>query len=855
MHLVDNNGSNLIEENFITNNWTMGVLFRTEGGTPGAATVRNNNITGNWYSEIEYRDPPAGGLQNLSGNYLGATITRVTTPSGEPGYTSQIPASFPGGSATAPVSHPTIAGVESAKIDYSPYLSFGGDTQVATPGFQGNFSSLSVTADAAQVGATSRVQEGIDLMLTGGTLTVPTATYPGNVNVNKAITIKGIFTVGGSFAVTSAGANLSPGFSPGIINTGNFSLVSGSNLNIELNGNIAGSLYDQVNVTGTVSLGGANLVTSVGYSPTTGHTYTIVNNDGVDAVSGIFNGLPEGTVFFVGPNSFRISYVGGTGNDVVLTSVSLCNAVSIPTNITSLTGASVNVPINVDDTSGNGLLSTDFTLTYNTSVLSNPVVSLGTVTAGRTLTVNNSTPGVIIVSVFGTLPFAGSGTLANVSFTVNGLPGTSSPVGFSAFKFNEGTPCSTTSNGLVTVLSGTINGTDTYGNVVGAPAGPRFIPSVTLNAVGSVNVSTTTAPPPTSNGQYTLSGMGAGAYTVTPSKVGGVLPLSGGGNTITSADAALIAQYVVNLQTLTIAQQTAADVSGTGGITSFDAALIARWVVSLPGSGNTASWVFTPTSITYANVNTNQTGQDYSAILMGDVTGNYSQTLSPARPDSLEEDEVLTSAPTATANSGTVVSIPLTVGDTTNRGITSYQFMFKYDPAVLEPLANPVDLAGTLSRNMIPTINVSQPGVLQVVVFGTLPISGEGALLKLRFNAIGAVDSTSQLDFGNFSFNEGNVTARTVDGSLRVTSASEGVINGRVLSPFGAGIRNTRVTAIDTHGNAVSTTTSSFGNFQIAGLVQGETYVVRVESKRYRFAAQTVSVSGSAVSLDMIAME
>ncbi|MFT3746150.1 MAG: cohesin domain-containing protein [Pyrinomonadaceae bacterium] len=855
LHMVDNTGSNLIEENFITNNWTMGVLFRTEGGTAGAATVRNNNITGNWYSEIEYREPPAGGLQNLSGNYLGATITRVTTPSGEPGYTAQVPATFPGGTATAPGSHPTIAGVESAKIDYSPYLNFGGDTQVGTPGFQGNFSSLSVTPDGAQVGATSRVQEGIDLMLTGGTLTVPTATYPGNVNVNKAITVKGIFTVGGTLAVSSAGATLSPGFSPGIINSGNFSLVSGSNLNIELNGNIAGSLYDQVNVTGTVSLGGANLVTSVGYAPTTGHTYTIVNNDGADAVSGIFNGLPEGTVFFVGPNSFRISYVGGTGNDVVLTSVSLCNAVSIPTNITSLTGASVNVPINVDDTSGNGLLSTDFTLTYNTSVLSAPVVSLGTVSAGRTLTVNTSTPGVIIVSVFGTTPFTGSGTLANVSFTVNGAPGTSSPVGFSAFKFNEGTPCSTTSNGLVTVISGTISGTITYGNVVGLPAGPRYIPSVTLNAVGSVNVSTTTAPAPTSNGQYTLSGMGAGAYTVTPSKVGGVAPLLGGGQTITSQDAAVTAQFVANLIPLSAAQQAAADVSGTGGITSFDAALIARWVISLPGSGNTASWVFTPTSITYGNVNTNQTGQDYSAILMGDVTGNYSQTLSPARPDSPEADAVVTSAPTATANSGTEVSIPLTVGDTTGRGITSYQFMFKYDPTVLEPLANPVDLTGTVSRNMIPTVNVSQPGVLQVVVFGTMPITGEGSLLKLRFNTIGAVDSTSGLEWDNFSFNEGNVMARTVDGSFRVTASTDGVINGRVLSPYGAGIRNTRVTVIDTHGNAVSTTTSSFGNFQVAGLAQGETYIVRVESKRYRFAAQTVSLSGNAVTLDMIAME
>ena len=69
-------------------------------------------------------------------------------------------------------------------------------------------------------------------------------------------------------------------------------------------------------------------------------------------------------------------------------------------------------------------------------------------------------------------------------------------------------------------------------------------------------------------------------------------------------------------------QQTVADVSGTGGISSFDAALIARYVGSLANAGSSGTWRFTPTSTTYPNVNVNQTG-DYTALLMGDVSGNW----------------------------------------------------------------------------------------------------------------------------------------------------------------------------------------------------------------------------------------
>jgi hypothetical protein len=48
--------------------------------------------------------------------------------------------------------------------------------------------------------------------------------------------------------------------------------------------------------------------------------FTIINNDGADAVVGTFAGLAEGSLVTTGGHQFRISYVGGTGaNDVTLT--------------------------------------------------------------------------------------------------------------------------------------------------------------------------------------------------------------------------------------------------------------------------------------------------------------------------------------------------------------------------------------------------------------------------------------------------------------------------------------------------------------------------------------------------------
>jgi hypothetical protein len=50
-----------------------------------------------------------------------------------------------------------------------------------------------------------------------------------------------------------------------------------------------------------------------------GNNYTIIAHNGSGAVTGTFNGLPEGAKFTTGGAQFQITYKGGAGNDVVLT--------------------------------------------------------------------------------------------------------------------------------------------------------------------------------------------------------------------------------------------------------------------------------------------------------------------------------------------------------------------------------------------------------------------------------------------------------------------------------------------------------------------------------------------------------
>ncbi len=54
---------------------------------------------------------------------------------------------------------------------------------------------------------------------------------------------------------------------------------------------------------------------------TEGTTFTIIDNISANPIDGTFAATPEGSLVTIGVNTFQVSYAGGTGNDMTLTSV------------------------------------------------------------------------------------------------------------------------------------------------------------------------------------------------------------------------------------------------------------------------------------------------------------------------------------------------------------------------------------------------------------------------------------------------------------------------------------------------------------------------------------------------------
>jgi autotransporter-associated beta strand protein len=142
----------------------------------------------------------------------------------------------------------------------------------------------------------------------------------------------GAFTVGANAVLSGAGpvapgvtvqanGTLSPGRTAvvGTMGSGAVALAADAHFVVDIP---AIASFDRLNVTGTVALGHATLdVTSASSFPP-GARFTIIDNDGIDPVTGTFAGLPEGASFTTTSGVvFQITYQGGSGNDVVLTNV------------------------------------------------------------------------------------------------------------------------------------------------------------------------------------------------------------------------------------------------------------------------------------------------------------------------------------------------------------------------------------------------------------------------------------------------------------------------------------------------------------------------------------------------------
>ncbi|MEO8539798.1 MAG: hypothetical protein ABI577_08675 [bacterium] len=137
------------------------------------------------------------------------------------------------------------------------------------------------------------------------------------MNLSGSGTATSLDYTGGTFAPGSASAT------GRFTLTGSF-LIESANLAILVNGTTAGTGHSAVQTGGPVTIGASTelqFLLAVGYTPTIGSQYRIIDNTGNQPVSGTFAGLPEGARFQAGGRPFSITYKGGSGNDVVVTAL------------------------------------------------------------------------------------------------------------------------------------------------------------------------------------------------------------------------------------------------------------------------------------------------------------------------------------------------------------------------------------------------------------------------------------------------------------------------------------------------------------------------------------------------------
>lgn len=148
-----------------------------------------------------------------------------------------------------------------------------------------------------------------------GAVSVTAGTFGGTGQVSGAVTIGD--GAGGSDAFITAGYN-----SIGTFTTSNsLSLNSDATFSFELNSSTVtadklvanGVVLNASSVFSFSDLGASVLAL--------GTAFTIIDNTSASAISGAFSNLAEGQTFTVGSNKFEATYLGGSGNDLVLTVV------------------------------------------------------------------------------------------------------------------------------------------------------------------------------------------------------------------------------------------------------------------------------------------------------------------------------------------------------------------------------------------------------------------------------------------------------------------------------------------------------------------------------------------------------
>jgi hypothetical protein len=543
--------------------------------------------------------------------------------------------------------------------------------------------------------------------------------------------------------------------------------------------------------------------------------------------------------------------------------------VSLP-SVNAAPGSVITVPVTVGDTTGRGIISYDMQVSFNSAVLqpASPAFDgTGTLSSGMLVTPNTANPGHLILSAFQAANLAGAGTLINLKFNVVGTAGQNTALTFAdytdpgniphpGFQFNEGDPPAAITNGSVTVTGATPTASPSSTATLTATATATATPTRTMTG-GPTNTATST-PINTFTATATPTAGGTPPVTVALPAVSAspgtlvTIPVTVGDTTgrgIISYDFQITFDPAVIQPASPAFDQTGTLSSGMlitpNTANAGHLILSAFQAANLSGSGtlvnlkfNVVGTVGQSTALAFADYtdpgNTFHPGFQFNEGDPPAATTNGSVTVSGATPTGSPSSTPATATPTASptgtppipvslphvnAAAGSLITIPVTVGDLTGRGVISYDFQISFDPAVLQPASPAFDQAGTLSSGMLITPNTANAGHLILSAFQATNLSGSGTLVNLKFNVVGVNGQSTALTFADytdpsnifhpgFQFNEGDPPAALTNGSVMIGGATATA----TATPTGATVQFSSANYIEDESQVAAITVTRIGN-------------------------------------------
>ena len=418
-------------------------------------------------------------------------------------------------------------------------------------------------------------------------------------------------------------------------------------------------------------------------------------------------------------------------------------SLTLPATTRTFPNETISLPLTLNNSGSARIEGIDAEITFDKTVLKISDVSLtGTELENSSYRVDfKAEDGKVSLEIY-TLNeiFRGTGVIAYLTFDVIGKTGSKSDVTFTAARNNESDITAT--KGSVEV----INPVFKISGRIGYYSSPESKPvrNVTIALEGERNQSFITK----TDGTYLFSDVYIGDYSSAPSKTDDLGGLS-------ATDASKIARYAEGLIELDAYQKIAADVTLNGEISGTDASNISRYAAGLTDSLNTAGtdWTFVPVAgdgslssdRTYSPLNSDKENENFVAIRLGDVTGDWQASTPKKRKTS--ESAVRCSV---TADTGAMLTVPLVLKQ--NAAVEGIDVTITFDENVLECVDLSLD-KGILEDKGYVLVSKKGEGEIRLLIFAAQDIfTGSGEIAMLSFKSISG--KTTELTMTQFDCNE-----------------------------------------------------------------------------------------------------